>query len=32
MVHLKPKTQASYESILRERVLPVFGEARIAAR
>jgi len=30
-VHLKPKTQASYESILRKRVLPVFGTARIAS-
>lgn len=30
-VHLKPKTQVSYESILRSRVLPVFGNARIAA-
>jgi integrase len=30
-VHPKPRTQASYESILRKRVLPVFGEARIAA-
>src|SRR5204863_7898763 len=30
-VHLKPKTQASYESILNKRVLPVFGNARIAA-
>jgi integrase len=30
-VHLKPKTQASYESILTHRVLPVFGRARIAA-
>ena len=30
-VHLKPKTRASYESILTNRVLPVFGQARIAA-
>jgi integrase len=30
-VHLKPKTQASYESILNGRVLPTFGKARIAA-
>ncbi|HEV2368326.1 MAG TPA: site-specific integrase [Acidimicrobiales bacterium] len=30
-VHLKPKTQQTYESILRNRVLPVFGQARIAA-
>ncbi len=30
-VHLKPKTQVNYESILRKRVLPVFGKARIAA-
>jgi integrase len=30
-VHLKPKTQASYESILRSRVLPTFGRARIAS-
>jgi integrase len=30
-VHLKPKTQVSYESILRGRVLPVFGAARIAS-
>jgi Phage integrase, N-terminal SAM-like domain len=30
-VHLKPKTQVSYESILRTRVLPVFATARIAS-
>jgi hypothetical protein len=30
-VHLKPKTQASYASILSGRVLPVFGRARIAS-
>jgi integrase len=30
-VHLKPKTQASYESILRRRILPRFAGARIAA-
>src|SRR6266508_4231641 len=30
-VHLKPKTRASYESILRKRILPVFGNARIGA-
>lgn len=30
-VHLKPKTQASYASILRTRVLPEFGPVRIAA-
>jgi integrase len=30
-VHLKPKTQAGYESILRGRVLPTFGRARIAS-
>jgi integrase len=30
-VHLKPKTTAGYESILRNRVLPVFGETRVSA-
>jgi integrase len=30
-VHLKPKTKVGYESILRNRVLPVFGQARISA-
>lgn len=30
-VHLKPKTQVSYESILRNRLLPRFAGARIAA-
>jgi integrase len=30
-VHLKPKTSASYESILNARVLPAFGDMRIAA-
>lgn len=30
-VHLKPKTRASYESILNRRVLPRFGPARIGA-
>lgn len=30
-VHLKPKTQASYKSILRKRVLPTFGAAPIAS-
>lgn len=30
-VHLKPKTQAGYESILEHHVLPVFADARIAA-
>ena len=30
-VHLKPKTRVSYESILHARVLPEFGDARIAA-
>lgn len=30
-VHLKPKTQVSYESILRRRVLPRFARARIGA-
>jgi integrase len=30
-VHLKPKTQVSYESILNRRVLPKFGAARIGA-
>jgi hypothetical protein len=28
-VHLKPKTRAGYESILNQRVLPVFGRARM---
>src|SRR3989442_10537184 len=30
-VHLKPKTTSGYESILRSRVLPTFGQARIGA-
>ena len=30
-VHLKPKTRASYESILNARVLPQFGDMRIGA-
>lgn len=30
-VHLKPKTQVSYESILRNRLLPRFAGARIAS-
>lgn len=30
-VHLKPKTQVTYESVLRKRVLPAFGKARISA-
>ncbi len=30
-VHLKPKTSASYESILNARVLPVFGDMRIVS-
>jgi integrase len=29
-VHLKPKTRVGYESILRNRVLPVFGERRVS--
>jgi integrase len=30
-VHLKPKTRADYESLLRVRILPTFGKAPIAA-
>ena len=30
-IHLKPKTHATYESILRSRVLPAFAKSRIAA-
>jgi integrase len=30
-VHLKPKTQAGYESLLRTLILPEFGRARLGA-